>query len=248
GPTDNRCGSGISRRGAMRGQVRCRDGRGGTSWLISTIVRNARAGPETRRPASSIRPRCTRPCRGVPRGRCRWHRRWRARVGKPSESPRSSRSPTSDRGRCRVRRGLRCARRVDPTRPGDGTAGRWRPRRPSGRERRDARPGSGAYLGGGNLEANDLHDPMILLVLLKDYQTSCPPSLSLEEMRGGRQTDRRPGECSYRLGPCERPMESRGHAWSDFSFVVSSGYRERVLTSLAPKPKVPRQLAEETDL
>src|SRR5437667_10376202 len=43
-------------------------------------------------------------------------------------------------------------------------------------------------------------------------------------------------------------MESRGHAWSDFSFVVSSGYRERVLTSLAPKPKVPRQLAEETDL
>ena len=43
-------------------------------------------------------------------------------------------------------------------------------------------------------------------------------------------------------------MGSRGHAWSDFSFVVSSGYRERVLTSLAPKPKVPRQLAEETDL
>src|SRR5439155_5692448 len=43
-------------------------------------------------------------------------------------------------------------------------------------------------------------------------------------------------------------MEPRGHAWSDFSFVVSSGYRERVLTGLAPKPKVPRQLAEETDL
>ena len=43
-------------------------------------------------------------------------------------------------------------------------------------------------------------------------------------------------------------MGSRGHAWSDFSFVVSSGYRERVLTGLAPKPKVPRQLAEETDL
>src|SRR5437867_2702728 len=104
------------------------------------------------------------------------------------------------------------------------------------------------FRGGVDLEAHDLHDPMILLVLLKDYQTSCPPSLSLEEMRGGRQTDRRPGECSYRLGPCERPMGSRGHAWSDFSFVVSSGYRERVLTSLAPKPKVPRQLAEETDL
>ena len=43
-------------------------------------------------------------------------------------------------------------------------------------------------------------------------------------------------------------MQSRGHVWSDFSFVVSSGYRERVLTSLAPKPKVPRQLAGETDL
>ncbi len=43
-------------------------------------------------------------------------------------------------------------------------------------------------------------------------------------------------------------MESRGHVWSDFSFVVSSGYREKVLTSLAPKPKVPRQLAGETDL
>src|SRR5438128_12114655 len=44
------------------------------------------------------------------------------------------------------------------------------------------------------------------------------------------------------------PMAARGHVWSDFSFVVSSGYREKVLSSLAPKPKVPRQLAEETDL
>ena len=43
-------------------------------------------------------------------------------------------------------------------------------------------------------------------------------------------------------------MAARGHVWSDFSFVVSSGYREKVLTSLAPKPKVPRQLADETDL
>jgi DNA-binding MarR family transcriptional regulator len=43
-------------------------------------------------------------------------------------------------------------------------------------------------------------------------------------------------------------MEPRGHVWSDFSYVVSSGYREKVLASLAPKPKVPRQLAEETDL
>jgi len=43
-------------------------------------------------------------------------------------------------------------------------------------------------------------------------------------------------------------MEPRSHVWSDFSFVVSSGYRERVLSSLAPKPKVPSQLADETDL
>src|SRR2546425_13127271 len=43
-------------------------------------------------------------------------------------------------------------------------------------------------------------------------------------------------------------MAARGHVWSDFSFVVSSGDREKVLTSLAPKPKVPRQLADETDL
>src|SRR5438093_10248603 len=42
------------------------------------------------------------------------------------------------------------------------------------------------FRGGVDLEAHDLHDPMILLVLLKDYQTGCPPSLSLEEMRGGR--------------------------------------------------------------
>ncbi len=43
-------------------------------------------------------------------------------------------------------------------------------------------------------------------------------------------------------------MELPRHVWSDFSFVVSSGYRERVLSSLAPKPKLPMQLAEETDL
>jgi len=43
-------------------------------------------------------------------------------------------------------------------------------------------------------------------------------------------------------------MERRGHVWSDFSFVVSSGYRERVLSSLAAKPKLPRQISEETDL
>src|SRR5437870_9541545 len=56
------------------------------------------------------------------------------------------------------------------------------------------------------------------------------------------------GERSYRPGPCKLHMETRGHVWLDFSFVVSSGYREKVLASLAPKPKVPSQLAEETDL
>src|SRR5207249_1448203 len=56
------------------------------------------------------------------------------------------------------------------------------------------------------------------------------------------------GERSYRPGPCKLHMEPRGHVWLDFSFVVSSGYREKVLASLAPKPKVPSQLAEETAL
>src|SRR2546422_11463001 len=56
------------------------------------------------------------------------------------------------------------------------------------------------------------------------------------------------GERSYRPGPCKLQMEPRGHVWLDFSFVVSSGYREKVLASLAPKPKVPGQLAEETAL
>src|SRR5439155_21461149 len=47
-----------------------------------------------------------------------------------------------------LQRGLTCARIVDTTRPVDGTAERSRPRRPSGRERRDARTRSG-----GSLEA-----------------------------------------------------------------------------------------------
>ena len=34
----------------------------------------------------------------------------------------------------------------------------------------------------------------------------------------------------------------------DFSFVASSGYRERVVTALAATPKLPRQLAQDTDL
>jgi DNA-binding MarR family transcriptional regulator len=34
--------------------------------------------------------------------------------------------------------------------------------------------------------------------------------------------------------------------WADFSFVVSSRYRERVLSALSEKPKLPAQLAHET--
>ncbi len=36
--------------------------------------------------------------------------------------------------------------------------------------------------------------------------------------------------------------------WSDFSFVVSSGYRERTIRALAGKPKLPNQLAKDTGL
>jgi hypothetical protein len=41
-------------------------------------------------------------------------------------------------------------------------------------------------------------------------------------------------------------MAARERLWSDFSFVVSSGYRERVLSALAERPKLPVQLAKET--
>lgn len=43
-------------------------------------------------------------------------------------------------------------------------------------------------------------------------------------------------------------MEVQGRLWSDFSFVASSGYRERVISSLVDKPKLPKQLAKETSL
>ncbi len=54
------------------------------------------------------------------------------------------------------------------------------------------------------------------------------------------------------LGGVERTGEDtaqgEGHQWLDFSFVASSGYREKVLRSLAEKPKFPGQLARETNL
>ncbi len=43
-------------------------------------------------------------------------------------------------------------------------------------------------------------------------------------------------------------MEAQGRLWQDFSFVVSSGVRERVIASLAGTPKVPKQLSQETGL
>lgn len=43
-------------------------------------------------------------------------------------------------------------------------------------------------------------------------------------------------------------MPEAGRVWEDFSYVASSSYRERVLHSLAQKPKFPSQLGEETDL
>ncbi|HYM38643.1 MAG TPA: hypothetical protein VEY12_00665 [Thermoplasmata archaeon] len=43
-------------------------------------------------------------------------------------------------------------------------------------------------------------------------------------------------------------MPQAGRVWDDFSYVASSSYRERVLNSLASKPKFPSQLGEETRL
>lgn len=43
-------------------------------------------------------------------------------------------------------------------------------------------------------------------------------------------------------------MPQIGRVWDDFSYVASSSYRERVLNSLASKPKFPSQLGEETRL
>jgi len=42
--------------------------------------------------------------------------------------------------------------------------------------------------------------------------------------------------------------KGRERLWADFSFVASSGYRERVMSALAFTPKLPHQLARETDL
>lgn len=41
---------------------------------------------------------------------------------------------------------------------------------------------------------------------------------------------------------------SRNRLWRDFSFVASSRYREKVLRSLAARPRLPSQIAEDTSL
>ena len=46
-------------------------------------------------------------------------------------------------------------------------------------------------------------------------------------------------------------MDARGadgRLWSDFSFVASSRYRERVILSMASRPRLPGEIAEATDL
>ncbi len=43
-------------------------------------------------------------------------------------------------------------------------------------------------------------------------------------------------------------MEERGLRWSDFSFIVSSAHREKVISRLSGRPKVPKQLSQETGL
>lgn len=46
----------------------------------------------------------------------------------------------------------------------------------------------------------------------------------------------------------KRAAGPRNRLWSDFSYVASSSYRERVLRSLAERPQLPKQLAQNTDL
>src|SRR5437773_12184191 len=58
-----------------------------------------------------------------------------------------------------------------------------------------------------------------------------------------------PRQLSNRRGPLRwSAMEPSGVVWSDFSFVASSGYRERVLNALSRKPKFPKYVARETTL
>jgi len=46
----------------------------------------------------------------------------------------------------------------------------------------------------------------------------------------------------------EQRSNPRDRLWSDFSYVASSTYREKVLGSLAQRPKLPKQLSQDTGL
>jgi DNA-binding MarR family transcriptional regulator len=43
-------------------------------------------------------------------------------------------------------------------------------------------------------------------------------------------------------------VQAQDRLWSDFSFVASSAYREKVILALASGPKLPHQIAKDTDL
>lgn len=43
-------------------------------------------------------------------------------------------------------------------------------------------------------------------------------------------------------------LQVQDRLWSDFSFVASSAYREKVITALVPTPKLPNQIAKDTQL
>ncbi len=55
------------------------------------------------------------------------------------------------------------------------------------------------------------------------------------------------GEARPRITYGESSRAKR-QLWSNFSFVASSGYREKVILSLSAKPKLPKQVATETGL
>src|SRR6266545_2306332 len=83
-----------------------------------------------------------------------------------------------------------------------------------------------------------------------------------DEYRGRPGASRRPTRANLKTRPADllRMKRRRGRAlvggeagsrnrlWRDFSFVASSRYREKVLRSLAARPRLPSQIAEDTSL
>src|SRR5439155_2690537 len=160
--------------------------------------------------------------------------------------------PAADGLRPRNPRGEARARSVRSSMPrwrrGTGTCGPRGGPRGSGRTRAACRSGRGGLIPAGRVGSRS--GPM------NAWRGATPGQARSRDGRGGtfaRRCARSPFHPvdSIFIFNTDHPtstMAARGHVWSDFSFVVSSGYREKVLSSLAPKPKVPRQLADETDL